>query len=320
MKIAYTLCHHLANLIPFRSIRHKIKKTFLWRHYHLEVVNYLDDNYVSPFLNGVLPHYQFKPLKNFKDKKIIWQLWFQGYDNAPKLVKCCFDSVQKQMGTDYTIVILDEKNVSEYIALPPFVWDKLANDTFSKAFFSDLLRICLLATYGGVWLDATIYLSGQIPTNLLSQDFFAFQRSIISPQNYKIWQSFNDSYFVWDKDFKVRFLSSFISAKANHPIIIALQDILLAYWQNEQKLKNYFAFQIIFELLIQNENYSKLNCTITNDTDIHLLQFHAKEPFDETLWKDIQRITPLHKLTYFKDLDENSMAERILNLKEDNER
>lgn len=223
-------------------------------------------------------------------------------------------------GANYTIIILDEKNISEYIALPPFVWDKLSNSTLSKTFFSDLLRVCLLATYGGVWLDATIYLSGKIPTNLLSQDFFAFQRSVMPPQDYKIWQSFNNGYFVWDKEFKIRILNSFMSAKAHHPIILALQDILLAYWQSEQNAKHYFMFQIIFELLLQNEFYAKLNCAITNDTDVHLLQLHAKEPFDETLWKDIQRISSVHKLTYFKDLDENSMAERILNLKEDNER
>lgn len=305
-------------LIPIRSLRRRARGAILWHKEHPQVSRYLNANYVAPFLDGKLLRYDFKPLKKFKDDKIIWQLWFQGYDNAPQLVKRCFDSVQKQMGDEYQIIILDEKSISEYIALPPFVWDKLKQGALSKTFFSDLLRVCLLATYGGVWIDATIYLSGKIPATWLSQDFFALQRSLVPPQDYKAWQSFS-AYFIWDKDFKVRFLSSFISAKAHQPIITALQDILLAYWERENKLIHYFALHFIFELLLQDKRYAKLNCTITNDTDAHLLQLHAKEPFSESLWQEIQRTTPLHKLTYFKNLDENSMVGRILNLKANDE-
>ena len=310
---------YLTKLIPIRSLRRRARGALLWHKEHPQVSRYLNANYVAPFLDGKLPHYESKPLKEFKDDKIIWQLWFQGYDNAPQLVKRCFDSIQKQMGDEYQIIILDEKNISEYIALPPFVWDKLKQGALSKTFFSDLLRVCLLATYGGVWIDATIYLSGKIHANWLSQDFFALQRSLVPPQDYKEWQIFNSGYFIWDKDFKVRLLSSFIIAKAHHPIILALQDILLTYWQRENKLVHYFLLHFIFELLLQDERYAKLNCAITNDTDSHLLQLHAKKPFDAALWQEIQHITPLHKLTYFKNLDENSMVGRILNLKEQNE-
>lgn len=319
MRKFYLLCYYLTKLIPIRSLRRRTRGALLWHKEHPQVSRYLNENYVKPFLNGELSHYEFKPLKAFKNDKIIWQLWFQGYDNAPQLVKRCFDSVSEQMGDDYTIIILDEKSISEYIALPPFMWDKLTQGTLSKTFFSDLLRVCLLSAYGGVWIDATIYLSGKLPANWLSQDFFALQRSSVPPQDYKVWQSFSSGYFVWDKDFKVRFLNSFMSAKAHNPIIMALQDILLAYWERENKLIHYFLFHFIFELLLQDERYAKANCAITNDTDAHLLQLHAKEPYSVTLWQEIQRTTPLHKLTYFKDLDENSMVGRILNLKGQNE-
>lgn len=96
--------------------------------------------------------------------------------------------------------------------------------------------------------------------------------------------------------------------------MLALQDILFAFWQNEQQARHYFMFQIIFDLLISNEKFAPLNCAVTNDTDAHLLQLHAKECFDAALWSEICQKTTIHKLTYFKTLPQNSMAMRILGL------
>ena len=286
----------------------------MWRKEQSKVAHYLNQNYVLPFLNGELKHYEFAPLKEFENDKIIWQFWFQGAQSAPALVQKCFDSVKRQMGGEYQIIILDEHNLNDYINFPPFVLQKLKEGTLSKTFFSDLLRVCLLATYGGVWLDATIYLSGKISENLLCQDFFAFQRSATPPLDEKVWKNFNYGYFVWDERFKIRLLNSFLIAKAKHPLMLALQDILFAFWQNEQKARHYFMFQIIFDLLISNEKFAPLNCALTNDTDAHLLQLHAKECFDAALWSEICQKTTIHKLTYFKTLPQNSMAMRILGL------
>ena len=286
----------------------------MWRKEQPKVAHYLNQNYVLPFLNGELKHYEFAPLKEFENDKIIWQFWFQGAQSAPALVQKCFDSVKRQMGGEYQIIILDENNLNDYINFPPFVLQKLKEGSLSKTFFSDLLRVCLLSTYGGVWLDATIYLSGKIGENLLCQDFFAFQRSATPPLDEKVWKNFNYGYFVWDERFKIRLLNSFLIAKAKHPLMLALQDILFAFWQNEQKARHYFMFQIIFDLLISNEKFAPLNCAVTNDTDAHLLQLHAKECFDESLWREICQKTTIHKLTYFKTLPQNSMAMRILGL------
>ena len=314
MNFIYTLCLLFSKLIPFRALRRRVRGALLWRKEHPKVAHYLNQNYVLPFLNGELKHYEFEPLKEFENDKIIWQFWFQGAHNVPALVQKCFDSVREQMGGEYQIIILDENNLNDYINFPPFILQKLKEGTLSKTFFSDLLRVCLLATYGGVWLDATIYLSGKIGANLLAQDFFAFQRSATPPLDEKVWKKFNYGYFVWDDEVKIRLLNSFLIAKAKHPLMLALQDILFAFWQNEQKARHYFMFQIIFDLLISNEKFAPLNCAVTNDTDAHLLQLHAKECFDAALWSEICQKTTIHKLTYFKTLPQNSMAMRILGL------
>lgn len=312
----YTLCYHLSRLIPIKALRRRLKGIFLYKKEQPKALEYLNQNYISPFLKGELKHYEFKPLKEFKDSKIIWQFWAQGKENAPRLVQTCLASIQAQM-KDYEIIVLDESTVQDYINFPPLILQKLENGTLSKTFFSDLLRVCLLASYGGVWLDATIFLSAKIPQSLLEKDFFAFQRSKEPPQDYKLWQGFDYRYFIWDEGFKIRLLSSFIIAKPRHKLLLALQDMMISFWLKEDKLPHYFTFQLLFELLVSNEAYASFNCEITNDTDAHLLQLHAKEPFDEALWAEIQQKSPVHKLTYFKNLPENSMVSRILKLKKE---
>lgn len=88
------------------------------------------------------------------------------------MIQQCFNSVQSQMKDDYTIIILDKDNIKDYLDFPPFVIEKLENNFWRKTItFSDLLRVCLLATYGGIWCDASIFLSSKIPSELCDKDF-----------------------------------------------------------------------------------------------------------------------------------------------------
>ena len=331
----YALCYQLARLIPSKSLRRRAKGICLYKAQHPKVARYLNKNYVAPFLKGELKHYELvpskhskidknsqnfnktAPTKSFESPKIIWQFWAQGEKNAPSLIKSCLNSARKQMN-DYEIIILDEQNLSDFINFPPFVREKLASGAFGAAFFSDLLRVSLLASYGGVWLDASIFLSGKIPANLLKKDFFAFQRSTLPPSDYKLWQGFDYRYFIWADDFAVRLFSAFLVAKPRHKIMLALQDILLDFWRCESSLPHYFTLHIIFDLLMKTPKFSALNCENLGDTAVHLVQLHAKEPFDEHLWQEICAKSSIHKLTH-KSKSPQPFVDGILGLKDTNE-
>ncbi|WP_260604722.1 capsular polysaccharide synthesis protein [Campylobacter sp. MIT 99-7217] len=266
---------------------------------HPKAANFLKQNYVLPFLEGAIPNFPFKAKKHFEDEKIIWQLWYQGEQNAPALIQKCLSSVKKHMGKEYKIIVLDEQSIKDYIDFPDFVYEKLRQKSFgekSVTFFSDLLRMSLLSVYGGIWLDASIFLSDKIPQKLCQKDFFVYQRSKLKPQDHKEWTAFDYRYFIWEKDFRARFFSAFIIAKKDYPLITALKDILMNFWQKENELPHYFTLHFIFDLLLENENYQALNCELTNDTDIHLVQFHAKKGDLREKWQDIKSKSFLHKL------------------------
>lgn len=308
----YFILHRITNfiLLPFPNARGRMKGRLQWRYKHFGAKKFLQKKYIYPFLKGDLEHFNFKPLKKFKDDKIIWQFWAQGLENAPKIAQKSVKSMHKFM-CDYEIILLDMSNLHEFIALPSFVLEKVQNKTINFTFFSDILRCALLSTYGGIWADATIILTDKIPHFMLEKPFFAMQKSENPPKDAKIWTNFNSGYFVWKDEFSVKLFSAFLVAKPKYPLLLALQDILLNYIKNEQKLISYFTLHLIFELLMQSE-YAKFNCTITNDTDVHLLQLHQNEPYYDDLWREIKAKTKLHKLDKNAKIKPNSMLEHAL--------
>jgi hypothetical protein len=81
----------------------------------------------------------------------LWILWFQGLPSAPFLVRRCVRS-WIELNPTWDIVVLDSSNLHRHVSLeiPDRIMRKL-----SLAHQSDLVRLALLARYGGVWADAT---------------------------------------------------------------------------------------------------------------------------------------------------------------------
>ena len=171
--------------------------------------------------------YRFEPKKQFNTDRIIWQYWAQGYDSVPDVISNCLKSVD-EFAKGYIIVRLTDENLVDYIDLPPFVKEK--RNVYSRAFFSDLLRLILLRTYGGIWLDATILLTGPIPEELANQPFFVYRRDPNEP-NYKYWRNTYAYYFGWAKGFRVNMLSSFMVAKKEDKTVSDLCNYLLFWWE-----------------------------------------------------------------------------------------
>ena len=200
--------------------------------------------------------------------KILWQYWAQGYDHVPDEVRNCLDSVD-HYAADYQIVRLTDENLSDYLDLPDFVQEK--RGVFSRAFFSDLLRLMLLKTYGGVWMDATILMTGPIPRKWAESDLLLCRRDPDEP-DYKYWRNTYAYYFGWAKGFRVNMLSSFIVARKGNRTISELCDLMLLWWRDH---------------------------TLVSDTLPHYLQQSINDPnFSLMEREDIFKRFPIHKMTY----------------------
>ncbi|MDR0546299.1 MAG: capsular polysaccharide synthesis protein [Dysgonamonadaceae bacterium] len=276
-----------------------------------KVANYLNINYIQPYFDEKIPHWNIQSKQNLGTEKIVWQLWYQGFDKEiPPVIRACFDSVDKYM-SDYKIIRLTKKTIPEYVDLPDFAYLKM-NHGYEMAHFSDLLRVCLLTAYGGVWLDAKILLTGKMDENLLKKDFFLYQRTATPPPDAKRWIKYYHKYFYWDKNFRVNSLNSFIVAKKNYPLLEIIRDILLHFWQNESKTPHYFWFQILFNEIVKRADCKHLNCEIINDIDVHRLELAVKETWTAEEWERHCSLIPIHKLRIVKSYSDRSFYAYII--------
>lgn len=101
----------------------------------------------------------------------IWICWLDGIEKAPLLVQKCVSSIIKNAGT-HPVNMITQHNYTEFVTLPKYIIEKKEKGLIEPAHFSDVLRVCLLAQYGGLWLDATIYCKEKLPDNYFENDFF----------------------------------------------------------------------------------------------------------------------------------------------------
>ena len=87
--------------------------------------------------------------------KTIYILWFQGFDNAPEIVKKCVQS-WKYYNPDWTIILLDNTNLNNYITLENYIID-IHNKNINHTALSDIIRVIFLKLYGGLWVDSTTF-------------------------------------------------------------------------------------------------------------------------------------------------------------------
>ncbi|MDO4692131.1 MAG: capsular polysaccharide synthesis protein [Porphyromonadaceae bacterium] len=263
---------------------------------------------IEKLSRGEIPPISLNAKHDFGGKTVIWQYWGQGWNESelPEVVRLCAWSVDRYKG-DCIVVRLSDSNLHEYIDLPDYVMSLRA---YNMAFFADMLRLALLATYGGVWLDATVLLTAYLPENYQKMGLFVYQRSD-GELDKNFWRASYYAYYGWHKDFRVRMLNSIIFAQPQNPLIVALYTLLDHYWQHHEQAMDYFFFQIYFNELVSG-SYGAYNCPIVNDCSVHVVQnLITGGKYCRLTMQDALESIPLHKLTY-----KGILPERLQELKQ----
>lgn len=90
----------------------------------------------------------------------IWMLWWDG--KMPPIIELCYHSKLENAGS-HPVILLTKDNVRDYVAFPPQVWEQFQRGKLRIAHLADMIRVQLIRRYGGLWLDASIYCSQEIP-------------------------------------------------------------------------------------------------------------------------------------------------------------
>lgn len=81
------------------------------------------------------------------------QIWSYWEGKRPGIVKKCIESWHRH-APGWTITVLNEHTATKFPIKKPSTYDSLSSTTKS-----DVIRLSLLAAYGGLWLDASVYLT-----------------------------------------------------------------------------------------------------------------------------------------------------------------
>ncbi len=221
---------------------------------------------------------------NYEFSNIVWWCWLQGEDNAPDLCKANLNALRKNL-KNRKIVVITNKNLSNYIDIPEYILKKYKKGIISNAHFSDIIRLELLIKYGGTWIDASVLCTK------MNEDFF--DKPLFMFENFL------------KEDKSIVASSWFITSEKNNPILLLTRDLLYYYWKKNNFLINYFLFHIFFTLA--TEKYSDLWKNVHNFSNVppHILQFEILEKFSEKRWEEICKQSEIHKLTQKVKVNDN---------------
>lgn len=149
----------------------------------------------------------YNPMNNQQKEipRTIWLLWFQGLENAPLIVqKCVVSWITKNPNWD--VIVLDKHSLKKYIDYSDESFPNLG-----LAGKSDLIRLSLLAEYGGVWVDATTF--------------------CVKPLDSWINEASSSGFFAFEKPGPDRLIASwFLASEVKSPLVILLKNELYAFW------------------------------------------------------------------------------------------
>lgn len=257
----------------------------LWYTHSWIIIDQIQFERTSKYL---LRHYKdliVKPLDETQEAKeptrIIWVCWLQGMENAPEIVQKCIDSVRRNM-PKYEVRVLTAENLFEYVTLPEHIVRKYKKGIITFTHFSDILRTALLIQHGGIWLDATVLLTDELPELMTEASLFFLQKSKLQfiPHAGSSWM---------------------LVAQKGNAVLSRVLELLSAYWGRENKLRDYYLFHLFFYLvLVCNEDGKKALHAIpyVPNVDAHTLQYTLFEDYDERVWKQTISRSPIHKLTW----------------------
>lgn len=259
----------LLRLSTTLKTKQKLQKKYKW------VLEKFDCNYIE---------------KVHETSNKIWICWFQGIENAPAVVKRCYQSVINN-NPNSDVILLTADNIDKYVQFPEYITAKWKQGIITNTHMTDLLRLELLIRYGGMWLDATVLCTGQAPNYFFNSDLFFFQT--LKP----------------GRDGHCNYISSWlIEAKTNNKILMATKELCYQYWRENDVMLDYFLLHDFMSIALERYDEEWKKIVPRDNATPHILLLRLFEQYDEKTWIAIKEQTQFHKLTY--KFDENKTKKK----------
>ncbi len=217
----------------------------------------------------------------------VWSMWLQGEMNAPEIVRLCLGSTRSHCGT-HTFKLITSENLADYLSLPGYVFDKLNNGSMKTAHFSDIVRMSLLAEYGGLWLDATIFTASQIPDEIFAHDYYTVRHKTN----------------IHDRNAALQRWTTYLQAAHKDNVLCRfVRDMLLDYWKTHDACIDYVMTDYVIALAYEDLPQCRelLDAVPINNARIEDMRPLLVSVYSENVYDELTRDTCFFKLTYKQD-------------------
>lgn len=163
----------------------------------------------------------------------IWMMWLQGEDNAPDIVKKCIARVREVSDSKgYEFNLITEENIDKFYEVPNFIERKYKEGIISNAHFADYYRTALLNMYGGIWLDATVYVASDNFDKVFTYGFYSIKH-------------IDDYRSVAHQ----RWSTSYLESESGNLLMGMAAKALEIYWEKNDYAIDYLLIDYIFAII-----------------------------------------------------------------------
>ena len=246
---------------------------------HDVTISYLKREF-SDFLND----YEFVT-DSKHNSRVIWSLWFQDYKNAPEIVKRTLDIMKDYAYQEkYDFILLNKDNFQKYVDIPEYILDKLNKKLISYANFSDILRVALLAKYGGVWIDSTVFIRKDFPVCWLELPLFSLKTGKYEDYSPNI--------------AKHRWKTFLLSG--NSALFSFTRDFFFEYFKKYDRTIDYLLIDYIFSIayIMNKDIREQVDAIPIANKNLFKLEKLLGEQYDKNVWENLIKDTYVFKTTY----------------------
>jgi len=249
------------------------------------------DKYISTKYASIISRYKNTDNQPYKiDIPNIWVFWGQGENSMPDLVKACYQQLKE---TNDNVHLITNENLSEYINISSVIITKVTSGKIKWAHFSDLIRMSLLAKYGGLWIDATGWVAEKIPFDKLIERYYYSPNGIAGTGKKDIcfWTSLGLNWSGW-------------CLWTNHiesAVFSFVRDMLSATIENEKMtldyvLIDYFIYYAIRNIPGAKEEFEKIRSLPGNNRN--QLALIMDKPYNEKTYQELCKTDFVFKLSF----------------------
>ncbi|MFV0529127.1 MAG: capsular polysaccharide synthesis protein [Lachnospiraceae bacterium] len=214
----------------------------------------------------------------------LWVFWWQGIGaDTPQVVLDCIENLKKYHSA-HPIHVVTQYNLKEYIALPPSILKKVEKQELSLCALSDIIRVELLYQHGGIWLDATVFLTQPLDHYMCGYSFYTIRHGLFS--------DFHVCKGLW---------SCFLLAGgAGSPLFGFMRSMFQAYFAEYTYVAAYLLIDCFLAIAYEEIPYLRemVNQVPLNNTQVFYLDDHGNEEYKEAEFAAVCQGTHLFKMHY----------------------